>query len=191
MNTASDKSPCELVTVGADLTCASPTLQPAALQDIRTALRSVPWYRDRWSAKSFRTSLIRIFQRYSPGGLILIGPRTKFEVPPPFEHLFEPIALGSDDERLKTLSGEKPTRQECLNRFALWALATLGFLLFVTITAGLWFGFSRFIATILLAMFTFFAVLGTMVKYAAEFVRTWYLLPGSVAILRRLRRGRN
>lgn len=123
----------------------------------------------------------------APGGLILIGPRTKIDVPPPFEHLFEPIEFGSDDERLKTLSGEAPTRQERIKRAAIWAVATIGFLLLAAMVSGLWFGLSRFIATFLLGILILVAVLIVLVQHLSGFVRTWYLMPGSVAIVRRLR----
>lgn len=182
--------PPHIVHVESDWACSSDSLAPAALRELEVTFRQVPWYRDRWSAKTLRAATSNLLRTSAAGGLILIGPRTKIDAPPPFEHLFEPIALGADDERLRTLSGEKPTRQERFKQFAIWVAASFGFLVFAAITSGLWFGFSRHVATILLALFTFVAVLVAIVKYAADYVRTWYLLPGSVAILRRLRRGR-
>lgn len=183
--------PADVVRIASDWTCSSATLAPAALRRIESALRRIPWYRDRWSAKSFRVTLAELLRTSVPGGLVLIGPRTKFDVPPPFEHLFEPIELGSDDDRLKTLSGAAPTRQERIKHAAIWTLATIGFLFLAAIVAGLWFGLSRFVATFLLGVLIFVAVLLLLVRHLAGFVRTWYLMPGSVAIVRRLRRGRS
>jgi len=182
--------PPRVVTVASNWVCASSTLPSPAVDQIEAALRAAPWYRDRWSLKAFRRTLAETMRQSAAGGLILVGPRVRLEVPPPFEHLFEPIQIGAGDERFKTLSGEKPTRQERMNRIAVWILAPVGLAVLMTLGFILWIGAPRRIAAMIFAIATGAALLAFVARHTVDIFKTWYVLPGSIAIVRRFRRRR-
>ncbi|QDV91041.1 hypothetical protein RAS2_21300 [Phycisphaerae bacterium RAS2] len=170
----------------------SPTLGSDALAGLKQAFLTRFWGLDRWANAVFRHA-VRDLAR-DRGGLVLIGPGVPFDMPPPFTEKFEPIevgrGLGDETDRLKTLSGENPTREERIGKTLAW----LGGITGVALIAGLAVGFAS--GQRLAAMSGLLAGAGlvafTIVIVVALSRRGghWFLLPGGVAVIRRpARRG--
>ncbi len=125
---------------------------------------------------------------------MLIGPGVPFDVPPPFTERFEPIevarGLGDDTERLKMLSGEKPTREERIGKMLAWLGGITGAALIVGLGVGYLRGqrlaaMSGLLAGAVLVAFTI-AIVVALSRRGGH----WFLLPGGVAVIRRpARRG--
>ncbi len=166
----------------------SPTLPIAAINRLAAVFKSIPWYRDRWSHRTFRAALLGTLRTDAPAGLVVLGPGMPFEPPPPFTEAFEPIELGAGDERLKVLSGDTPTRQELLTRRTLWVVLPGAALLAI---AGLIAAFIRARAQIQAMMPIFImlaigvALVASAVRWVARWRGRWYLLPSSIAVIDR------
>lgn len=170
----------------------SPTLAGETLRRLEAAFRSGSWWRDKWTARAFRAAARDVLREH--GGLVLIGPSVKFEVPPPFSEMFEPIeistGLSDDRERLKTLSGEKPTQQERWGRvgrwIALFLVSSLPLLMFIAYLRGLP---RQAIAIMMLSIGGTGAIVWLAVTLSRYGDRC-FLVPGGVAMIRRpVRRG--
>src|SRR5262245_52586465 len=100
----------------------SDTLDPAELGQLEAVSRSSRWYQDRWALSAARDAALALLAPDRPG-LVLLGPKLQFDVPPPFPDMFEPIALdgpyGDSTGPIRALSGSAPTRQERKLRMAL------------------------------------------------------------------------
>jgi hypothetical protein len=171
----------------------SATLPSDALQRLETAFGAGSWWRDRWTAKAFREAARDVLREH--GGLVLIGPSVKFEVPPPFSEMFEPIeistGLGDDRERLTILSGEKPTQQERLGRVGRWiALSFISSLPLLMVLAYV-LGLPARAITIILLAFTGTGLIVWLAVTLGRYGDRCFLVPGGVAMIRRpVRRGR-
>lgn len=163
----------------------SPTLAPELVARLEKMLRASPWYRDGWSRRQFRDIALATLRSGASGGLVILGPRLGFDVPPAFEHLFEPIELGTDDERLKTISGIAPTRQERQMRIVFRVLGVIGAIVAVWMALYVLHGGSKTLPLVLLANAALIAVIIIGAKALSGFGATWYLVPGGVAIVRR------
>jgi hypothetical protein len=170
----------------------SATLPSDALQRLETAFGAGSWWRDRWTAKAFREAARDVLREH--GGLVLIGPSVKFEVPPPFSEMFEPIeistGLGDDRERLKTISGEKPTRQERWiqvgNYIAVFFVSLLPILMGLVYLRGL----PKVAIGILVLTIAGTGLLVWLIVALSRLGGRCFLVPGGVAMVRRpLRRG--
>jgi hypothetical protein len=170
----------------------SSTLAPDVMQRLESAFRAVPWWRDRWADRRVRDTALAIVREL--GGLVLIGPGMRFENPEPFNELFEPIEiarpLGDETERLKTLSGAAPTRQERIT----WFLAIFGWVagvaLIVLMILALFRGLPIRIAAVFGGAFALVICTLGLVVTLQRLGGRWYLVPGGLAIVRRpIRRG--
>jgi len=176
-----------VVHVGRRSTCSSETLPPHAVTRIQEALRSSPWYSDRWSRREIRTVARDVLREEAPGGLVLIRESTRVTVPAPFEQFFEPAELGAGDQQLRTLSGEADTREERVKRWVIVA----GLLLIPTIALPILFllfqrGLFRQIVYALLFL-AFLAGLVALLSQIPSAFQRWYLVPGGVVVRRRSR----
>lgn len=165
------------------------------LGGLQAAFRAVPWYRDRWTNKNFRAEVLRFIQQTASGGVVLIGPRIKFPIPPPFDELIEPIqlngGLGAEDDQLRVLSGSQPTRQERGKRIALFILAPFFLLGIGAIIYGWIRGIGIQIAAVV-AMIVGSAGFGlSIAKVAERLGGRWFLVPGAVAIVKNRGRPEN
>ena len=184
--------PAHVVHVDRKKNFSSPTLPDEALRRLEAVYRSVPWWRDRWRAKLFRDAARAALREH--GGLTLIGPDVKIDVPPPFSEMFEPIeigtGLGDEGERLKVLSGDAPTSQERFAWIAKWiAGIAAGVVLLVFVSA-----FLKGMPPIAMMILLGFTVAGGLVLWIFIAVRRLrgrcFLVPGAVALVRRpVRRG--
>ena len=170
----------------------SATLPSDALLRLETAFGAGSWWRDKWTAKAFHEAARNVLRKH--GGLVLIGPSVKFEVPPPFSEMFEPIeistGLGDDRERLTILSGEKPTRQERWSRVGRW-IAVFAILFFLAVmTIAYLRGLPRQAITIIMLAFTGTGLFVWLAVTLSRYGDRCFLVPGGVAMIRRpVRRG--
>lgn len=170
----------------------SATLPSDALLRLETAFGSGSWWRDKWTAKGFRAAARDVLREH--GGLVLIGPSVKIEVPPPFSEMFEPIeistGLGDDRERLKTLSGEAPTREERWRRVGRWAAGFVGVTILALITFAYLRGMPSRAISIVMLMLAGIGLVVWGVHVRRGHGGRCFLVPGGVAMVRRpLRRG--
>lgn len=176
-----------IIRVGREKSFASDTLEPAQLARLEAVFRAVRWWRDRWRERSFRAEARRVMRE--SGGLAFIGPGVHFEVPPPFDEFFEAIEIAgatlNDDERLKTISGLKPTRSERIGRVIQYVAVTLGVLAAVGLFVGYFKGFPfrayRVIAITLMGVGLAIVLLRMLIRLRARL----FLVPGGVAVVRR------
>lgn len=164
----------------------SATLGPDAIALLQTAFKSGRWYQDRWSRRECLDAAHAVRDRSASGGLVLVGPGMHFEPPPPFPEHFEPIELGAADEQLRTLTGVTPTRQE---RQIRWILLIVGAALFALIApfvaiAALGGAYRIVLIVVGVAGGCVGLVLG--IVWLSKFGSSWYLVPGGVAVLKRL-----
>ncbi len=159
---------------------------------MEAAFRAGSWWRDRWSSVAFRRACRSVQQ--SAGSLVLLAHGLPFDMPAPFEELFEPIEIGTGfgghSERLKTLSGETPTRQERRQ----WIVCTVLIVSVVAFAVPLGMAFYRGLPPRAAAVIAGAALLTGVAVYAAVALQRlrgrWFLVPGGVAIVRRpARRG--
>lgn len=168
---------------------------PADLTEcLEGAFRRVPWWRDRWADRGFRSTALGIARDFGCG-LVIFGPGRMFEVPPAFDRFFEPIelfgGLGSNTAALKTISGDKPTREESLGRYSLAILALLAICGAVLFLIGYLRGFPARAALPVLLVFAIIPVVFFGVRALRGIGGRWFLVPGGIAIFRRpLRSGR-
>ncbi len=187
-------SPVAILRVGPRGRIMESNVADARIRRVTEALRA-PWYRDRWGRRELREAALSSLNTDTPGGLVLIGPRMRFETPPPFHEFFEPIELTQivlgDNPGLKALSGDAPTREERQSRVLLWILGPFGaifagFMLFI-----IFFGpIAPTGRLVLLGTFTF---AGFMIFVASWLLRLrghWFLIPGGVAIVTRYGKAR-
>lgn len=168
--------------------CTSETLPPAALEPLERVLRPWPWFGDRWWKRTVRDAASDLLRTAARGGVAIVGPRMRFQIPSPFEAAFEPIRLGTNDPQLRTLGGDAPTRQERAARVGLWVLAGLGLVLAAPVVIAAFFRAlpRRAALTVLGAIGA--AALGVLVGVQlSRLGAAWFLLPGAVAIVRRRR----
>src|SRR5262245_14075343 len=71
----------------------SSTLPESVVQKLAAAFRASPFWRDAWKRPMFRAAARDTLRENA--GLILIGPRVSFDVPAPFNEMFEPIEIGA------------------------------------------------------------------------------------------------
>lgn len=171
---------------------ASATLPATTVERLRAAFCASRWWRDAWTSAPFRSAARDVLHEH--GSLVLLGPRMPFEVPPPFEEFFEPVevavGLGDNTEQLKTISGEKPTKEE-RGRWVLMVLLVVSVLAFL-IPLGVAFlrGMPPRAALVIAALVL---IVGMVVAGIASLQRLsgrWYLVPGAIAVVRRpVRRG--
>jgi len=183
LGTASLLPPPHIVRVDQKKQFSSESLPTPALNHLASVFKSIPWYRDRWSHNKFRQALLQSLKTDAPGGLILLGPGLRFETPPPFTELFEPIQLGTADDRLKTLSGEVPTREERINRVVIRVFTAFGVVLFGCIVLALMRGMSQYLLIRLIAVAAGAGLLAFTIRAIVRWRSTWYLLPAAVAIV--------
>lgn len=171
----------------------SDTLPPAVVANLEAAYNERPWWRDRWTAARFKSAARDALHAH--GSLVVLGPRMQFDVPPPFAEFFEPIevavGLGDQTERLKTISGEKPTREEQW-RWVILVIAGVSVIGFL-IPFGL--AFMRGLAIremgIISAAFLLTGLIIVGILALKRLSGRWYLVPGGIAVVRRpIRRGR-
>lgn len=167
----------------------SSTLPADAVQQLQQVFRGTPWWSDGWGHRRFRAAARSVLHTH--GSLALLGSGIAFDAPPPFPEFFEPIEIAGrlfvERERLKTLSGTAPTRQEKGGRIALIivgvaALAIAGFFL-LTYLFGL---LAPRVIVILLAGNAIIAgaIAAVMLIVLGRAAR-WFLVPGAIAIVRR------
>lgn len=166
---------------------ASSTLAPPVVAQLEAAYHASPWWRDRWTNRQFREAAREVLHR--SGSLVLLGPRIRFDVPPAFTEFFEPIevalALSDHTERLKTISGEKPTRQERWRWLvlAIFCVSAAAFLIPLGIA------FLRGMPPRAMLFISATAIITVLVVAAAIKLRRlhgrWYLVPGAIAVVRR------
>ena len=177
-----------LVRVDRQRNFSSSTVATETVAKIESAFRAVPWYRDRWRNKGFRSEIYRTLKHLARGGLVLIGPGIKFSDPPPFDELFEPIRLsggfGADDAQLRVLSGNQPTRQERGKRIALLILSPLLFIGVAAILYGWLRGAGMRIAAVVGLVFGSVGFGLSIALLTEKLGAHWYLVPGGVAIAR-------
>lgn len=123
-------------------------------------------------------------------GIVVLGPHMPFEPPPPFDEFFEPIRLlggtGGRDPRLVTLSGEKPTRDERLARIGLPVLYCLALVAAAALlVSALQTRSLREPGKVLTGLMGTAAILWAALALG-RLGRRWYLVPGGVAIVRRI-----
>lgn len=170
----------------------STTLSSDALRLMETAFRAVPWWRDKWTAKTFRDAVRQVHREH--GGLVLLGPSIKFDVPPAFSEMFEPIEIGTglrdDGERLKVLSGDAPTSQERWRRVGI-GIAVAFAVVFVSIFGILFLrGMPQRALYIVFGVFGFNAMVVFGIFALQKMGKRCFLIPGGIAMLRRpVRRG--
>lgn len=170
----------------------SATLPSDALLRLETAFGAGSWWRDKWTAKAFRAAARDVLREH--GGLVLIGPSVKFEVPPPFSEMFEPIeistGLSDDRERLKTISGEAPTREERWQRVGKWIAVFFGFLGVLMLWVAYLHGMPKKAVMILVPMMAGIFLLTFGIISLVRLSGRWFLIPGGIAMVRRpIRRG--
>ena len=170
----------------------SATLPSDALLRLETAFGAGSWWRDKWTAKAFREAARDVLREH--GGLVLIGPSVKFEVPPPFSEMFEPIeistGLGDDRERLKTISGEEPTRQERWTRVGRWIAVFAILFGLAAMTLAYLRGLPRQAITIIMLSIGGTGVIVWLAVTLSRYGDRCFLVPGGVAMIRRpVRRG--
>lgn len=173
-------------------TFTSDSLPADALAQLATTFRNVRWWRDRWRDRTFRDVARRIMR--ARGGLVLIGPGVKLDLPDAFDEFFEAIeicnAFSTGDQRLKNISGETPTRQERFGR----VIKHVGLVVLAVMAAGLAFLFRHGIpsklvvaggVSIFIIGLTLFSI-HLLTRRRARF----FLVPGGIAVVRhRIRRG--
>ena len=129
------------------------------------------------------------------GSLVLIGPGISFEIPQPFDEFFEAIEFArpttGNDDRLRTISGETPTRQERATAVLKWIGYGMALLAAVGLIVGFFLGFPirgyLFLAFGAMGVCVVLFVVAMLVGLRDRF----YLVPGGVAVVRRAaRRGR-
>lgn len=164
----------------------SETLPADTVQRLESEYRAGHWFLDRWTRRRFRVAAARTMQTEAEGGLVLLGPRFDFEVPPPFTELFEPIPLSSGIGRqaaqLQTLTGPEPTRQERKNIVVNRLLDAIAGL----IVLGLLFGpfpRSQRILLLLAANGAIAALVAALIVWLRRIRGRWFLLPAAVAIV--------
>ncbi len=172
----SDGFGAHVVNVDRKWACASATLPPAALQSLEAAYRAVPWYRDRWTHARVVAAQRSILADEAAHGLILIGPRMPFALPPPFVEFFEPIELNSNDEQLRTLTSPRATRQERVARRVLQGLVLVVLAIFAVTL------FMPLIGGMLLGVLALGLLLGVLAE-KLNFQSGWHLVPGGMAIV--------
>lgn len=178
----------QLLQVDRKLHCSSATIAPETLRELQTALHSSAWFTDRLANRRFQAAARAVLRSHAPGGLIVLGPGLGFEPPPPFVEAFEPIQLGADDPQLQTLAGPGLTRQERQTRVIFWILGILGAGIYVTFLLMWLRGGSAWPALGLGLTGAMVAVTIGLARSLMKLGGHWYLLPGSVAVVRR--RGR-
>lgn len=178
-----------IVRVGRRAQFSSATLASAALVRLVAGWKSCPWYRDRWNWRGLAAAVAATQAAEAPGGLVLIADRVPFDNPPPFAEFFEPIPLGSWDRRLKTLSGEAPTRQERGNRIALWIVGVIVAVLLVPLALAIIRHGWHLASVLMLGNIVLAAAVIALVVALRNLAGRWYLLPGAVAIVRRWKQG--
>src|SRR5262245_46747349 len=91
---------------------AAPSLPGPAVEQLALAFRSASLWRDRWKNTNFQAAVRDILRDH--GGLILIGSEMPFQLPPPFNEMFEPVEIGSgrggNAADLDVLSEDSPAR---------------------------------------------------------------------------------
>lgn len=188
-----DQSVTHIVRVARDKSLASETLSADQLGGLASTFRAVRWWRDRWSDRAVRTEARRVMREN--GSLVIIGSGVRFDIPQPFDEFFEAIEIArattGNDERLKTISGEAPTRQERVLEVFKWIGYSIGILAVVGLMIGFFFGFPfrAFLSIGLsgLAIGVTFLLVALLVRLRDRF----FLVPGGVAVVRRAaRRGR-
>jgi|GEM_PF-3168588 len=176
-----------IVRVGRDRSFTSGTLPVEDLSRLEAPFQAARWWRDRWWDRAFRSEARRIMRER--GGLILIGPGIQFDIPDAFDEFFEAIEISSlnmrPDERLKSLSGEKPTREERFSRYGKIILIVMGILFACGGVVGYFIGIPWRIVKILGIVIV---AIPAFVLLVLQFVRLRsrvYLVPGGVAVVRR------
>lgn len=181
-------APPHIVSVDNKKNFTSSTLPAPALNRLASVFKSIPWYRDRWSHRTFRRALLHSLHTDAAAGLVVLGPGVPFTPPLPFTEAFEPVELGAADERLKILSGDAPTRQEVQTRRALWVVLPGVALLFLAGAIAAYIR-ARPQIQVLAPIAIFFAIviatLAATIRWALGWRGRWYLLPAAVAIIYR------
>jgi hypothetical protein len=172
----------------------SDTLAPDDIARLEGAFRAVRWWRDRWTDRSFRAAAMEIVRER--GGLALVGPGMPFDNPPPFAEFFEPVEIargfGSETEQLKTISGEKLTREERIGRIVSLLAWPAGIALIVLLLVAYFRGMPARAAIFLAGMAMLITVVMVLVVRLQRLGGRWYLLPGGLAVVRRpVRRGQS
>lgn len=176
-----------IVHVGRDKSFTSESLPTEALARLESNFRAGRWWQDRWSDRAFRSEARHVLRQV--GGLVLIGPGVRLEERAAFGEFFEAIEIASPtsggDPRLKTVSGEAPTRQE---RYGA-VFKTIGIVMGVLLAAGLVIGF--FIGLPFLIVKTLLIAAGAVVVLVYLTIlllgrrSRCFLVPGGIAIVRR------
>lgn len=170
----------------------STTLPADALQRLEASFRAIPWWRDKWTAKTFRVAARDVHREH--GGLVLIGPGVKFDIPPPFLEMFEAIeigtGLGDDGERLKVLSGDAPTSQERWRRIGKWIAVTIATAFVLMFGALIFRGMPQRVLYVVLGAIGFNALVVLGIFSIQGMGKRCFLIPGGIALVRRpVRRG--
>ena len=165
----------------------SPTLPGPSLEKLESTFRSASRWRDRWKNVDFQAAVRDSLGEHA--GLILIGSEMPFEMPPPFNEMFEPIEIGSgrggNAADLDVLSEESHHRQRRLARLR-WGIIGLGVVL--SIVPLLFLPASRVPVRQIFYVVFAFAICGIAVfamTLWAPVADRWFIIPGALAIAHR------
>lgn len=182
-----DEPAIHIVRVARNRSFSCDTLPVEYLARLEAAFRAGRWWRDRWADRAFRAEARRVMREC--GGLVLLGPGVKFEIPPAFDEFFEAIEIATPfwerDGRLKTISGEAPTREERVGAVFKVIGIVIAVLLGLGFVLGFFLGFPfrayRIIGLTLLGWTALVFLIVQLVRIRAHV----YLVPGGLAVVRR------
>jgi len=171
----------------------SPTMPAALVQRFQSVFRRRSWWLDRWSARTFRDAVSAELPREAPSGAVFISTGVKLDPPPPFDEFFEPIpfelAFGGDlENRLRDLSGQKPTREERMRPVGMFIVGLVALLTCGGLAFAMFQSHSIRIVFIVLAMVLLNGLILAIIFALLRLRGKWHLIPGGVAIVRRYAR---
>lgn len=180
-----DSDNVHIVRVGKRGDFHSDTLDADRVAQLQTAFRKKRWYADGWTRKGFHQDVWRVFETFPERGLVFIGRNVAADAPR-FDRRFEPVEIGSNDPQLRTLAGKTGQKRNALDpKILVGALSIVAFLLGAFFVRGIGIRIAAIAGGVLALVFAIvFAII-----YLQKSIGSWYLVPGGVAIVRRMKKG--
>lgn len=165
----------------------SETLPARTLQHLESEFHASHWILDRWTRPRFRDAAIRTLSSDASGGLVLVGPTIRFNVPPPFTELFEPLPLtggvGGRSAQLDVLTGPEPSRQEKRRRRYYQFVGVVGGIIAIGWLLSPLVGPYPSLMLVLAMNVTLHVLIVLLSAWWRRRRGRWYLLPAAVAIV--------